>query len=247
LQAQRQGKFLKEYLEEHVESLLNKMLFGRQSHFTKMPIDILVAISDSGIINRPQNNKLENVAKADQIAENVKAIISVYRKKNSLLSLEISYEFNADEVIRIRDFLMSHHRPPKSKSTTPKTVSLPKQNVLSNDSEQKSEQRNVVKPINVSNKPIVKPVIKPIKNAEQPEAKDLRHQCSQCQSFNMSILYVHSYYFKCNDCGKNTSIKNTCSSCSEKTKIRKNGLQFFVECERCESSKLFHTNKGSAI
>ncbi|MBD2177315.1 NERD domain-containing protein [Pseudanabaena sp. FACHB-1998] len=237
LQAQRQGKFLKEYLEDHVESLLNKILFGRQAHFTRMPIDILVAISDSGIINRPRNNKLENVAKADQISENVKAIISTYRKKNSLLSLslDVAYEFNADEVIRISNFLLSQHKPVNIKSAKQNSESLPKKDVNSKDSVQIT-----AKVINVVNKPVIKPIVK---NNAKLESVNFQHKCSHCQSGNISILYVHSYYFKCHDCGKNTSIKNICSSCAEKTKIRKNGLQFFVECERCETSKLFHTNK----
>lgn len=117
LQAQRQEKFLKDYLEKHVETLLGKILF-MQTHFTKMPIDILVAISDSGIINRPKNNKLDIVYKADQISDKVKAIVMKYRKANSLLSLDPPYELAKDEIPRISQFLLTHHKPAKVKASS---------------------------------------------------------------------------------------------------------------------------------
>jgi len=133
LQAQRQGKFLKNYLEANVETLLNKKLFGSQSHFTKMPIDILVAISDSGIINRPQNDKLDLVCKADQIPDKVKAIVTEYRKKNSLfnLSLETPYELEKDETLKITAFLLNHNKPATINAslsdTKPEPINIPKQ------------------------------------------------------------------------------------------------------------------------
>lgn len=47
LQAQRQAEFLRKYLNAQSEMLLGKMLGFRQSTFRNMPLDILVAISDS--------------------------------------------------------------------------------------------------------------------------------------------------------------------------------------------------------
>ena len=55
LQAKRQVEFLKRFLEPHTEALLKKLL-GVQMKFDKMPIDIVVAISDTGIINRPKRS-----------------------------------------------------------------------------------------------------------------------------------------------------------------------------------------------
>ena len=46
------------------------------------------------------NEKLENVAKADQIVDKVKAIIEKHRKIDSLLnlSLTVAYNFHKDEL-----------------------------------------------------------------------------------------------------------------------------------------------------
>ncbi len=225
LQAQRQGRFLKDYLEGYVETLLNKSLFGMQSRFTKMPIDVLVAISDSGIINRPKNDKLDIICKADQISDKVKAIATEYRKKDSLfnLSLEVAYELAKDEIPRISQFLLTHHKRAKIKPFLSDTNSKPKNNY--------NQTSPVIEaPAIVIHKPVVKAV------------KISTNACSHCQSPNVSIAYVHSYFFKCDDCGKNTAIKNICPSCGDREKIRKSGLQSFTECEKCVTSRLFHTN-----
>jgi hypothetical protein len=254
LQAQRQGKFLKDYLEDHVEKLLNKMLFGKQSRFTKMPIDVLVAISDSGIINRPKNDKLDIVCKADQISDKVKAIELAYRKTNSLLnlSLEAAYELAKDEIPRISQFLLIHNKPAKIKVSSINTSSQSpnnlKQSNLVVEAPSVSNAIATVKP-SLPQKKIISTASSSVQKSDiklKPVAKSVKSAststCSHCQSLNLSLLYVHSYFFKCSDCGKNTAIKNICPSCSDREKIRKSGLQFFTECEKCSTSQLFHTN-----
>jgi hypothetical protein len=249
LQAQRQGKFLRDYLESHVETLLNKLLLGRQAHFTKMPIDVLVAISDSGIINRPKNDKLNTVCKADQIASKVREIVSEYRKIDSLLSfsLKSAYLFDMDEVPRISGFLLANHKELSVRTSLTDVNSTPINSApisppIKPTAKPASPQKKIipVAPVVASNidrpKPnaIDKPVIKAVKTTT--------NTCSNCQSPNLAIAYVHSYFFKCNDCGKNTAIKNICPSCSDREKIRKSSLEFFTECEKCNTSRLFHTN-----
>ena len=113
LQAKRQGEFLKHYLEPHTETLLKKLL-GVQMKFEKMPIDIVVAISDTGIINRPQKkiDELEHVCKADRAIENIQRIIQGYRKKDSALSLSLGpYILGKSARQKISQFLIKNHSP----------------------------------------------------------------------------------------------------------------------------------------
>ena len=253
LQAQRQGKFLKGYLEDHVETLLNKILFGRQAHFTKMPIDVLVAISDSGIIDRPKNDKLDIVCKADQISDKLKSIELEYRKRNNPFSLspEIAYELSKDSMSRISQFLLTQHKPAKIKASSIDTNSKPTNNsnppISVTEAPSVSNQIATAKPalpkkiipiapVGLQQKDTSgKPAIKVVKSTSQ-------NTCSHCQSLNLSILYVRSYFLKCNDCGKNTAIKSICPSCGDREKTRKSGLEFFAECEKCGTSRLFHVN-----
>ncbi len=254
LQAQRQGKFIKDYLEANVETLLNKKFFGNQAHFAKMPIDILVAISDSGIINRPKNDKLNNVCKADQIPDKVREIVSEYRKIDGLLSfsLKSAYLFDMDEVPRVSDFLLANHNPSKVKASLTNVnstrVNSPSANLPVVENPSISKPIATAKPAALLKKiiPVTpndhqksdishKPVVKTVKPTST-------NTCSHCQSQNLSITYVHSYFFKCNDCDKNTAIKNICPVCGDRAKLRKSSLQFFSECEKCSNSQLFHTN-----
>lgn len=238
-QAQRQGKFLKDYLEDHVESLLNKTLLGIQPHFTKMPIDVLVAISDAGIINRPPNDKLDIVCKADQIPEKIKAIASEYRKRSSLfnLSLEISYELNKEAISKISKFLLDHHQPAKNKPLVDRPTPNPNPNIAIATPQSPSPKKII--PTSTRSLPKSAPVPKPV---VKPVAITSKNTCSHCQSTDIAIAYVHSYFFKCNACGKNTPIKNICPTCCDRERIRKSGLQFFSECEKCKTSRLFHIN-----
>ena len=116
LQARRQAEFLKKYLNAHADDLLGKIL-GLQKRFGGMETDVLVAISDSGIIVRPRNGAavLAEVLKADQVVDQVKAIYARHRKANSLSSWltakEGGYAWSDEELGRVRTFLLDRHRP----------------------------------------------------------------------------------------------------------------------------------------
>jgi len=68
--------------------------------------------------------------------------------------------------------------------------------------------------------------------------------CSKCNSENTNILSGrYGYYFKCQDCNGNTSIKLKCATDACKPRLRKQKLQFFEECDTCKSSQLFYENR----
>lgn len=209
LQAKRQGEFLKRFLEPHTEYFLKKLL-GVQMKFDKMPIDIVVAISDTGIINRPKKkiDELEYVCKADRAIEKTNEIINVYRKKASALSLSLGpYYLGKTAREKISRFLIENHSP------------LPR-----------------------SAAPISTP-----ENIELPSTIDPNVTCKHCNGARVEILYgKYGYYFKCLDCEKNTAIRENCGVCSKQMRIRKNKDQFFIECQPCNSSAIYHVNTQSS-
>jgi hypothetical protein len=81
-QAQRQAAFLRNYLNTNKEKLLKKIL-GFQQSFKKMPIDIVVAISDSGRIDRSKHSDNSYVFKADQAASRIRKIYEDLKKKDT--------------------------------------------------------------------------------------------------------------------------------------------------------------------
>jgi len=68
--------------------------------------------------------------------------------------------------------------------------------------------------------------------------------CSKCNSDNTKMLSGrYGYYFKCQDCEGNTSIKLKCITQDCKPRIKKKKGQFFEECETCNSSRLYYENR----
>ena len=119
LQAKRQGDFLKNYLQPHTEALLKKLL-GIQMKFDKMPIDIVVAISDTGIIKRPKKtlDELNYVCKADRAVEKIQEIIKGYRKKDSAVLSLGAYILGKTARANISTFILKNHSPVNSTAQT---------------------------------------------------------------------------------------------------------------------------------
>jgi hypothetical protein len=259
-QARRQGEFLRAHLNRHCEQLRERIgpfgLFG-QARFGSMPLDILVSISDQGIIERPKNTPLSEVHKADQICRAAVEIIDGYHQAQKLTSLDFErkgYVFSGDEAERIAKFLVTSHRPRRTspapsgaKPATQLTTKPPtKPSIQPAVSSGQTATQNLAEPkIQTAPKPIIQPTTKPgNKPATKPTAKPAAKQCCRsCQSPEMRIEYgKYGYYFKCLACDGNTPINATCPTCTIKRRIRKSGECFWAECEKCNNSELYWEN-----
>ena len=230
LQARRQGDFLRRELGDNAAALRGKLLGLLQTRFGAMPIDVIAAVSDEGVIRQPKKAVEEAVCKADQVPDRVRAIFERYKKDNGLFSLSRSggYELSEADVVRIADFLLSRHRP------------------LSEWTTSAGAARSAVASVGVKTPAVPLPALAtPAPSAPAPPspAGSAGHVCRNCQASNLSVEYGrYGYYFKCGDCGGNTPIKAECAGCGGKTRIRKSGPQFFAECEGCGRSDLFFVN-----
>ncbi len=252
LQARRQGEFFRAHLNRHCEQLLDRFgpfgMFG-QARFGGMPLDILVSISDQGIIERPKNTPLPEVHKADQICRVVVEIIDGYHQAQKLLSLDFErkgYAFSGNEAERVAKFLVTSHRPRRASTTSgagsstskptiqPITKLVSQPSSLPNLSPQPTPTQNVAKPV----------IQSPKKPESQSAPKPVGNPCCRsCQSSEMRIEYgKYGYYFKCSACDGNTPIHATCPTCSTKRRIRKSAECFWAECEKCDSSTLYWDN-----
>ncbi|WP_009634144.1 nuclease-related domain-containing protein [Synechocystis sp. PCC 7509] len=232
IQAREQGDFLKKYLNLHAEVLLSKIL-GMQHYFGSMPIDVLVAISDSGIIERPKKMSLEEVCKADQICDGVRSLLDKQQKECTLFSFNSPrLSFNKDEVNKVVAFLLKEHKPSPYK-TEAETISKP--NLQTSPPEKK---------VVIQAKSETPSILKPSKAILSQSV--IKYSCRQCNKTNLSVSSgKYGYYFKCLECEGNTPINVLCPTCNNKEKIRKSGNQFFAECARCKTSDLFYTNSSS--
>ncbi|MBD1999038.1 NERD domain-containing protein [Leptolyngbya sp. FACHB-541] len=239
LQAKRQGEFLREYLNDYTELCFRKIL-GFQLTFEAMPIDLIVAISDNGIVHRPDGIALEEVCKAEQACDRIRTILEKYRKANSLLGFNFSLntretgcQFSEGALSRLSHLLLEQHKPSRMSPSQQEE----NQPVLASTSKSKSVVVAKSQPTKVD-KPAAKP--QPVKATKIQTGKYI---CRHCQRNELSISSgKFGYYFKCSQCEGNTPIQSVCQACHTKQRIRKSGLQFFAECDRCNTSGLFYTN-----
>ncbi|MEE9331624.1 MAG: NERD domain-containing protein [Methylophilaceae bacterium] len=127
LQAEAQAKILKSLLTKNKDSLRSKMLLGTlQKGFKYCPINILVAISDKGIINR--GAEVTELLKADQITNAIFDKFKELKRQNSLLSINLDpfWEMTNEEIAAITKFLLEQHSPIVKKPSKPEpTKELP--------------------------------------------------------------------------------------------------------------------------
>jgi len=84
-QAKRQAAFLKKWLDKSGPSLPSHL--GIKREYEKLPVDVLVAVSDNAIIQRPKQLELDNVCKAEVIADKITTIIRNHKKESGFFSL----------------------------------------------------------------------------------------------------------------------------------------------------------------
>ena len=225
-QARRQADFLKNFLMARSEYLLKKTLIF-QASITDFKFDVLVAISDSGIINRAKNTEIPEVHKADQITEKITDLLSNYAGTNKkILTLKVNYRFADSSMEKITNYLLQAHKP---KIETIKYEEPEKKTKV---------QEEIVT------------YVKDRKKHETAQASEENKNkiCSKCSSENVEITYGrYGYYFKCNDCEGNTSIKLKCKDASCKARLKKKKLKFYKECSSCNTSELYFENKAVEV
>jgi len=114
-QAQMQTDILKKILEVNKDRLFKQTLINKliKTSFDDYPFEVLVAISDTGIIKRPKNYDTSMVLKADQICDVINEKINSYRKKSkSLVPIgTVPSAFYKTTMLVIAEFLKSKHKP----------------------------------------------------------------------------------------------------------------------------------------
>jgi hypothetical protein len=217
LQARRQGDLLRALLQAHKEELRNKILLGlKQGGFKAFMIDVVVGISDSGVVE--SRGALPDVKKADQVPDRVKELIADHQQLARPFSRDKraeqwGFNISPEEVVRVSAFLRAKHR------------------------------ERPITPAPVAPEPI--PAAPPTPAPPAPNtipATTSRTECGKCQSQDLEIRFGHSYYFKCRSCEANTSIKLSCPKCGAVGRLRKSGPQFYAECPSCKFSALYFTN-----
>jgi transcription elongation factor Elf1 len=234
LQAQRQAEFLRKFLRGLRD-------LGQSVDWQALPIDLMIAISDNGMINRPGNQPLAGVYKAEQVTEQIRTIVQRQGKGETLLNwLKVVFDesnriLKESTLKQLAQGLIKHHWPrgPLQKADWQQ----PDDRGMAGTTEQCEESARAVEAAQGA-----EPVSIPQSPNNQREAKT-SPVCQHCQGDSLQIVYgKYGYYFKCKRCDRNTSIQVSCTSCGQRAKVRKQKQTFFADCKTCGTSRMFFRN-----
>ncbi|MDQ7084711.1 MAG: nuclease-related domain-containing protein [Sulfurovum sp.] len=220
-QAKRQIEILKQFLmskdssEIYRDNFINKI---SPLAIETFPYDVLVAISDSGIIDR-DNIELVELCKADSITERIENLRKQHKKAFSKLLNMHPRQFHEDSIAKIAHLLVSSHSPIHKVKEVKKEIITPKEKVEKASVYQSREY---------------------VKNEKVSIAS---HQCNKCQSVDVQIAYgKYGYYYKCQSCQGNSKISLRCNQPSCKPKLKKEKEHFYKVCSDCNTKEIFFRN-----
>ena len=232
-QAQRQSDFLRTFLQRQRDDLLGKQPLGLrtiakvaagtdQRGFKHAPIQLVIAISDRGNIERvdgweePRDPFQVFVAKADLVPDKISQELKAHRKGAG--SDYGVWGMEEGEARKVADFLVAHHverrgaPPVRPKKTTP--------------------DRNCKGP----------------QNESDGAGHSAGAACKHCGSKDLDARWKkYGYYWACRACQKNTAMPVECSSCGakkgqgNKVRIRKDKETYFRDCKACGTTEVIWT------
>ncbi len=235
---------------ERQRDVLDNLLASREDpHYRNLFHEVVIAISDQGVIQRPRYLDLDKVLKADQVPSHIFEQIAFHRLIHSrdkatgvqgLLSLAFSWlpleyrattTFNAAELDRLAAFLVEYHRPYQPTTTHGQAATADTSLCVPGAEPRVARSAQHQAPM----------------AEQQPQPRPPRvYRCRHCGSERVGIAYGYNYYFKCRDCNSNTAINECCMACGEKQRVRKSGARYFLDCERCVTSVLYFTDAARA-
>lgn len=111
LQAERQVLFLRRYLEPHSAQLLDTS-HGKRTGLSSMPVDLLVAVSDGAVIDRPEGEAHDYLVKAEAVPERIKKLVRSRRPAGGFLGLfKGGFVLSPAEMAGLGSFFEGRHRP----------------------------------------------------------------------------------------------------------------------------------------
>lgn len=251
IQAEEQGRALKELLRQNYDKLLGKMIFGLvQKGFGHLPIQCFIAISDSGVLVPPEGNDpyKDQVFKAELIPDKIEEYYKNLKHANSIFARKYEpWDMKEDELKRVIDFLLSVHVPSVSIDTDDE-VSESNSSSSENDTSNQSIINTRISPevVEAQSSTVDKTSENPSKTNDKQDdfAVTSYEKCPQCGG-KISILWgakYKNYYWHCEACNKNISINFKCPKCHEKLRIRKSGREYYIYCEPCGINELYFTD-----
>lgn len=222
-QVELQQSLLKEMLKQHRSEILGKLLGIKQQTFDMRCWDHLCAVSSDAVINRETMPTAvsELLVKTEFLVEKLEKIMNLKSKFFRLINVsDTRPDFNQEELNSIAKFLIDRHIDPSQATTEITSVQTPQ-----------------VK------EPVASFAVNKVAAAKNLAIAQLTInsmlRCKHCgESTNYTPMYgKFGYYIKCNQCTKNTPMKQACPQCQSKNiKILKRNQSYTLTCQDCSHS-----------
>ncbi|MCS6118179.1 nuclease [Shewanella baltica] len=219
-QVELQQALLKEMLKQHRSEILGKLLGIRQQSFGMRCWDHVCAVSSDAVINRDTMPTAisELLVKTEFLVDKLEKIMNLKSKFMRIINVsDTRPDFNQQELNSIANFLIDRHIDPHKLATE---ITLAQTQQI--------------------NEPVAHfEVIKAVEVKTQPITQSATHSilsCKHCgESTNYTPMYgKFGYYIKCNQCTKNTPMKQACPQCKSKNiKIQKRSQSYTLTCQDC--------------
>lgn len=222
-QVELQQALLKEMLRQHRSEIIGKLLGIRQQSFGMRCWDHVCAVSSDAVINRDTMPTAisELLVKTEFLVDKLEKIMNLKSKFMRIINVsDTRPDFNQQELNSIAKFLIERHIDPYQATTE---ITLPQTQQI--------------------NEPVAHFEVNKAVKAKTPAiTQSVTHStlsCKHCgESTNYTPMYgKFGYYIKCNQCTKNTPMKQACPHCQSKNiKIQKRSQSYTLTCQDCSHS-----------
>ncbi|WP_076538664.1 nuclease-related domain-containing protein [Shewanella sp. UCD-KL21] len=220
-QVELQQTLLKELLKHHKSEIIGKSLGIKQQGFNGRCWDHLCVVSSDAVIDRNTMPKAvsEQLVKSEFLVDKLKKMMKLRNKFIRVVNVyDTRPHFDQEELDSIGQFIISQHIDGNSQTSEVATKAPePLQQTQQQPQTQTTTNRSV---------PLT----------ENQPAAQAKLSCKHCgESKNYISMYgKFGYYIKCNQCTKNTPMKQTCPQCQSKnTRVTKRRETYTLHCQDC--------------
>ncbi|MGI2145985.1 nuclease-related domain-containing protein [Shewanella frigidimarina] len=245
-QVELQQALLKEMLKHHKSEILSKFLGIKQQGFNGRCWHYLCAVSSNAVIDRKTMPKVisDKLYKTEFLVDELKNIMNLKHKLIRLMSVtDTRPDFNQQELDSIGQFLISQHIDSNIQQANNASVGQKQTQAIPKRPELKPELEQGPKPASAPTHHLAQStaaILAPVAVVALAPDQQPIISCKHCgESTQYTPMYgKFGYYINCNQCSKNTPMKQPCPQCmSKNTKVTKRKETYTLNCVDCGFEK----------
>lgn len=243
-QVELQQALLQEMLKHHKNGILGKLLGIKQQGFNGRCWHYLCAVSSNAVIDRKTMPKeiSDKLYKTEFLVDELKNIMNLKHKLIRLVSVtDTRPDFSQQERDSIGQFLISQHIDSNTQQTEATPAQQKQIQPIPNTPEFKPELEQGPKPASAPTHHLAQSTVARL--APVAAFAHEQHPIISCKHCGESTQYTpmygkFGYYINCNQCSKNTPMKQACPQCmSKNTKVTKRKETYTLNCADCGFEK----------